>query len=301
MMKKRRIITISLLFLILLILIPTFGRYVGKEIRNHYLASKDFYFNADKLAENGIVYQVENWSGLESYDVTFNLDSYKNNNVFAKSDIEYTIKYSCSPNVYCDINKTSGIIFASNHTDSFTVTITPKKTLKDGEKAKINVEVTSISPYKKKLKGEFNVAVGKIGLSYEILDEPMSTYFETAITNTLDYYIARKKIDKYKVGDKIDVSTYQSLSEDMKKNFASAIITIEFDPNKVLLDMTSKEYLNALSTTTVDIEGNKYINSLKFEVDALSSSRVKFYKVDSTKDYSYPYESNESIVNVKFE
>ncbi len=301
MMKKRRIITISLLFLILLIIIPTFGRYVGKEIRNHYLASKDFYFNADKLAENGIVYQVENWSGLESYDVTFNLDSYKNNNVFAKSDIEYTIKYSCSPNVYCDINKTSGIIFASNHTDSFTVTITPKKTLKDGEKAKINVEVTSISPYKKKLKGEFNVAVGKIGLSYEILDEPMSTYFETAITNTLDYYIARKKIDKYKVGDKIDVSTYQSLSEDMKKNFASAIITIEFDPNKVLLDMTSKEYLNALSTTTVDIEGNKYINSLKFEVDALSSSRVKFYKVDSTKDYSYPYESNDSIVNVKFE
>lgn len=300
-MKKRRIIIISLLFLVLLIIIPTFGRYVGKEIRNHYLASKDFYFNADKLTENGVVYQVENWSGLESYDVTFNLDSYKNNNVYAKSDISYTIKYSCSSNVRCDINKTSGIIYSSSHTDSFTITITPKKTLKDGEKAKIFVEVTSTSPYKKILKGEFNVAVGKIGLSYEILDESSSTYFETAITNTLDYYVARKRVDKYKVGDKIDVSTYQSLSDDMKKNFASAIVTIEFDPNVVLLDMTSKEYLNAISTTTTDIGGNEYINSLTFEVQALSSSRVKFYKVDSTQDYSYPYDNDESIVDVNFE
>jgi len=305
-MKKKRILKkkaliLSIFFLLLIVLVPTLGRYVGRELKNYYLMTKDFYFNADKLEQNGIVYQVENWSGVDSYSVTFNLDSYKNNTVYSKNDIEYEITYACSDNVICDITKTSGIIYAEKHTDSFTVTLTPVSPLDDGEKATIDVTVKSTAPYEKTLKGKFNVVVGKMGLAYEIIDEPNSTYFEVSVTNTLDYYVCRETYDKYESGTKIDIDTYLSLPEEEKTHFASSIVTIDFSPEEALLDMTSSAYLNALSTGSEKLDGHSYINNLSFKVDALSSYRVKFYKVDSTKDYTYPFENEESIVDVTFD
>jgi hypothetical protein len=300
-MKKSKIIILSLVFLFLLILIPTFGRYASKQIKNYYLNTKNFYFNSDKLEENGIVYQVENWSGVDSYKVTFNMDSYKNNTVYSNSDIEYEIKYSCSENVTCDITKTTGIIYADKHTDSFTVTITPKTPLDVNEMAWIDVEATSISPYKKVLKGKFNVAVGKMGLAYEIIDKKNNTYFEVSVTNTLDYYVNRIPYGNYKEGDKIDINTYLNLSTEEKNNFASSIVTIEFSPEIIFLDMTSSAYLNAIDTDKEIINGSEYINKISFKVDALSSYRVKFYKVNTDEDYTYPFENNESIVNVSFD
>ena len=299
-MKKRLFLT-SIFFLLLMIIVPTFGRYVGKEIKDYYLISKNFYFNADKLEPNSIVYQVENWSGVDSYDVTFNLDSYKNNTVYSNSDIEYEVTYTCSSNVACTINKTNGIIYAAKHTDSFTITINPIKPLDDGEKATIEVQAKSISPYEKVLKGKFNVVVGKMGLSYEILDEKDSTYFEVAITNTLDYYIARETYDKYEKGMKIDIDTYLELPDNEKQYFASSIVTIDFSPLEALLDMTSSAYLDAVSTNTTIIDNHNYINNVSFKVDALSSYRVKFYKVDTSRDYTYPFDNNESIVDVTFD
>lgn len=300
-MKKVRIIVFSIFFLAFIAFIPTLGRYVSNEIRNFYLSSKNFYFNSDKLQPNGIVYQVENWSGVDSYDVTFNMNSYKNNTVFSETDISYNIKYTCSSNVTCTITKTEGVITKDKHTDSFTITITPKSAIEDGEKAWVEVETNSTSPYKKTLKGKFNVVVGKMGLSYEINDEVGSTYFEVAVTNTLDYYIAKEAFNNYKVGEKIDMKTYLSFSEEEKNKCASSIVTINFNPNTALLDMTSTAYLNALNVTNQTIDNYTYINGLSFKVDALSSFKVKFYKVDSTKDYTYPFGTNNSIVQVLFD
>ena len=300
MKSKKTIIIFSIFFLVLIGVVPTLGRYVGNEIKNYYLSSKNFYFNGDKLEQNGIVYQVENWSGVDSYSVTFNMNSYKNNTVYSETDIEYKINYSCSDNVTCTIDKTESIIYASEHTDSFTITITPINPLEDNEKATINVEATSISPYTKTLKGTFNVVVGKMGLAYEILDEKDSTYFEVSITNTLDYYIVRESFNDYTVGYKIDIDEYLSLSDEEKAKCASSITTINFDPNKVLLDMTTTAYLDAIETSKTTIDNYEYINSLSFKIDALQSYRVKFYKVDSTKDYTYPFINENSIVEVEF-
>jgi len=300
-MKKVKIIIFLIFFLAFLSFVPTLGRYVGNEIRNYYLSSKNFYFNSDKLKQNGIVYQVENWSGVDSYDVTFNMNSYKNNTVYSETDITYDITYTCSSNVTCTITKTEGVIYSDKHTDSFTITITPIKPLNDDEKAWVEVSTTSTSPYKKTLKGKFNVVVGKMGLSYEINDSKDSTYFEVAVTNTLDYYTARKAFNNYNVGDKIDMKTYLSFTEEEKSNCASSIVTIDFDPTTALLDMTSTAYLNAIETKETTIDNYNYINSLSFKVDALSSYKVKFYKVDSTKDYTYPQGNNESIVDIEFD
>lgn len=300
-MKKVKIIMIAIFFLTFITFIPTLGKYVGKEIKNYYLNSKNFYFNSDKLKQDGIVYQVENWSGVDSYSVTFNMNSYKNNTVYSESDITYDIFYKCSSNVTCEISKTNGIIPSDKHTDSFIITVMPKTPLNDNEKATIEVEATSTSPYKKTLKGNFNIVVGKMGLSYEINDEVNSPFFEVAVTNTLDYYVARTDFDKYKVGDKIDMNTYLSFSDIEKSYCASSIVTIEFDPNVSLLDMTSTAYLNAIDKSEININGNTYINKIAFKVDALSSYKVKFYKVDSKKDYTYPFLNNESIVDISFD
>lgn len=301
MKNKKIIIIFAIFFLILIGTVPTLGRYIGNEIKNYYLSSKNFYFNSDKLEPNGIVYQVENWSGVDSYSVTFNMNSYKNNTVYSETDIEYEITYSCSSNVTCTITKEQSVIYATEHIDSFTVTITPIKPLEDNDKATINVEAKSTSPYEKTLKGTFNVVVGKMGLNYEIIDEPSSTYFEVSITNTLDYYTVREAFNDYPVGYKIDIDEYLSLSEENKNKCASSIATINFDPNVVLLDMTTTAYLESISTTNTVIDNFSYINGLSFKIEAQSSYRVKFYKVDSSKDYTYPFKNENSIVNIRFD
>src|SRR5574344_973225 len=108
-MRKRKTVrkkVLIILCLILLILyctqmVKTFSRYVYKHIQEFYLKSNNFYFNSDKLQEEMITYNVENWSGVEDYTININMNSMENNNVFSNSNIEYDISYSCSDNVLC--------------------------------------------------------------------------------------------------------------------------------------------------------------------------------------------------------
>ena len=44
---------------------------------------------------------------------------------------------------------------------------------------------------------------------------------------------------------------------------------------------------------------NFYIKSITFNVDAISSKSVRFYKVDETQNYSYPGVTIEPIVQVE--
>ena len=108
---KKKIIIISLLLLLFLGGV-SFGRYAYKEIRDFYLATKKFYFNSDKLTEKGANYRIENWSGVGTYSVTINMNSFDNNNLFSEENINYDIEYDCSIGVTCSRldNKTSGII-----------------------------------------------------------------------------------------------------------------------------------------------------------------------------------------------
>ena len=299
------------LLILLFILIFLFGsgvtlaRYAYTEIRDFYFNSKRFYFNCDKLSESGSLIEMTNWSGVGEYQVTFNMNSYANNNLYSDDDINYNITYSCSSNVVCSVvdNKTSGTILGNKNTDEFTIVISVPTdvVLHDKDSVELEVEATSTSPYKKKLSGTFRLVVGYYGLSYEIDDEKGSPYLETRITNTLDYYKVITAFDSYNVGDQIDIPTYLALSDDKKGNCASAIITLSFDPTKVLLDMTSEDYLNAISTTSKQINGYDYIDSITFKIDALSSEQVKFYKIDTSLDNTYPNANNTSIITVSYQ
>ena len=296
--KKKQLIIIIVILIALISLVVVFGRYITNSTNNYFLRSKEFYFESDKLSESGTLLQVDNWSGVDDYTITINMNSRKNNIEAATYDISYDINYSCSDNAICNLSKTEGIIYASSNTDYFNLTITPNTQLRTGDRVVVDIEVNSTSEYKKTLKGQFILVVGQENISYQITDEARSPYLELSITNTLSYYTVRESFENYKVGDRIDGDTYLALSDANKNKCYSGEVRIEFDPKEVLLDMTSESYNTAKNVGTTVVNGQTYINSFTINIDAISSVDIRFYKVDVTKDYTYPNNNNDSIIKV---
>lgn len=296
--KKQQIIIILVLALCFITLVSAFGRYVLNGINNFFVRTKEFYFYSDKLKENSPIYQIDNWTGIDPYTITVNMNSMENNLKKATYDISYDITYECTSNATCQLSKTSGIIPATSNSDYFNLVITPNTGLTTGDKVTVAITATSSSRYTKTLSARFTLVVGQESLSYEIVDSESNQYLDLNITNTLSYYKVETAFDSYNVGDRIDVDTYLTLSDANKAKCYSALITLSFDPNEVLLDMTNTNYLNAISTTTTNIDGSNYINGMTFKVDPISSAVVRFYKIDVSKDYTYPIINSTSIIGV---
>lgn len=297
--KRNQIIIVILIALSLLSFIIIFGRYLTSNVSNFFVRSKEFYFFSDKLSEDNSIYQVDNWSGVDDYTITINMNSRLNNIESATYDIGYDISYACSDNAICQLSKTQGIIKADTNSDFFNLTITPNTQLKDGDKVIVDVVVNSTAPYKKTLKGRFTFVVGKEELTYQITDNSQDPYMLLSITNTLTYYTVKEAFDSFHVGDRIDINTYLSLSEDKKSKCYSAEVKIEFNPREVLFDVTNSAYSDATNITTTNIDGKTYINGFTIKIDAISSREIRFYKVDVNQDYTYPNGSNDkSIITV---
>ena len=247
------------------------------------------------------MYQVDNWSGVDDYVITINMNSNNNNIEAATYDIGYNISYTCSDNAICQLSKTSGTILANTNSDYFNLTITPNTQLSTGDKVVIEVEVNSTAPYKKTLKGKFTLVVGKERLSYQITDDEQSPYMILRMTNTLSYYTVKEAFGSFTVGQKIDIETYLSLTEYEKKKCYSAIVKIGFDPNKILFDVTNSAYSDSTNMTNVLINGKSYISGFTIPIDAISSREIRFYKVDVSQNYTYPNNNGNSIVAITSE
>lgn len=301
-MKRKR--TLKQMIIIIAILLCTsslviiFGRYVTNSVNNFFLRSKSFYFSSDKLTEKNPTFQVENWSGVDDYIVTVNMNSRKNNIEAASFDIAYDIKYECSANALCQLSKESGVIRKETNTDYFNLTITPNQQLKSGDKVTVKIEATSTNGYKKTIKGKITLVVGQEQLTYQITDEQASPYMDLRITNTLSYYIVDQEIDQYKVNQRIDIDDYLALTEEEKNKCHSAIVTVKFNPKEILIDNTSNAYQNATDIKTIEVDGEIYINEITMAIDAISSKDLRFYKVDVSKNYTYPNNNNQSVVTI---
>ncbi len=297
--KKQQILIVLILILCFIAITSTFSRYVLNSINNFFVRTKDFYFFSDKLKEQRAVYQIDNWSGVDPYTITINMNSMENSLKKVDYDVDYQIEYICTSNATCQISKTEGTIKSDTNTDFFNVVITPNTTMDTGDRVTVSIKAISNSKYKKTLEGLFTLVVGKEQLSYEIVDSAQSQYLDLNITNTLSYYKVQEAFGTYKVDDKIDIDTYLALEDADKSKCYSALITLKFDPNIVLLDMTNTNYLNATNVTTKEINGSNYLNSLTFKVEPISSTVVRFYKVDITQDYTYPITNATSIISVE--
>ncbi len=295
---KRQIFIIALILLNFISFIIIFGRYLTNTINDFFVRSKEFYFFSDKLSEKTSIYQVDNWSGVDDYVITINMNSSNNNIEVASYDIGYEISYTCSENAICQLSKNEGTILANTNSDYFNLTITPNRQLNTGDKVVVTVTVKSTAPYKKTISGKFTLVVGKEKLSYQITDSSQNPYMQLSMTNTLSYYTVNERFSTYNVGDKIDIDTYLKLSTIDKGKCYSALVDIKFDPNEILFDVTNNAYTDATNITTTVINGKTYINGFSIKIDAISSKEIRFYKVDINKNYSYPYGTNKSIVNI---
>lgn len=286
------------LCLIMVIFNPvTIARYVYNAIRNYYLETQDFYFNCDKMSLNNSLYQIDNWDGVEDFSVTFNMNSIKNNLVVSKSDISYNLSYTCSSNVVCTASKNNGVIDAQSNRDYFIINIHPIVSLQEGDSVWLNVSSTSISPYVQTISGRIQLNVGIPGLTYEIMDEANRPYLNFSLTNTFDFYKVIRAYGNHAVGEEISSSAYRNLPSSEKENYASALITLSFDPHVVLLDLTSEFYQDAVSHSEVTIDGYQYVNSITFKVDPISSEMIRFYKKNASMNYTYPYGTNTPIIS----
>jgi len=290
---KQKIIICLITFLIVLFTCGiVFSRYAYTGLKNMYFNSKGFYFNSDKLTETTSTYQLDNWSGVDSYTIIVNMNSRKNNLIAANMNILYTINYTCPSTVICQATQASGTIPSSTNVDDFTIVVTPNANFDDGDSVTVYVETSSTSPYEKTLSANFTLNVGQMGLSYEVTDDINHPYLEIRITNTLDYYTVLTVFGNYNVNDRIDITTYRGLTSAQQANCASATITLAFNPADVLLDMTSASYLKKESQTTTTINNYQYINSFTFKIEAISSEIVKFYKTTPANNYTYPNETS---------
>lgn len=297
-LKKTQILLIMAILICIFSFIVIFGRYLTNNVNDFFVRSKEFYFYSDKLEEDTAVFQVDNWSGVDDYVITVNMNSRKNNLKVASYDIGYTISYTCSDNAICQLSKTEGIIYSNNNSDYFNLTITPNRQLETGDKVVVEIEAKSTAKYQKTLKGKFTLVVGKEKLSYQITDKPQNPYMELSLTNTLSYYIVNEAFGNYSVNDKIDIDTYLALTEENKAKCSSAIVTISFSPEQVLLDITNESYSKAKNIETTTVNGKTYINKFTILIDAISSTDLRFYKVDVSKDYTYPNGNEPSVLSI---
>ena len=266
---KKRVKTINIIVMLIALLVVAFfspqiastARYIYNEIHENILSSKDFYFSSDKLAKEPTEYKLtNNWSGAETYHITVNLSSKKNDMAMTESDITYTVTYTCSNNIECTFSKLSGTVVghgnSGTNADYFIIDIDPLNgnTLSNTEQAWVNVVVTSTSPYTEVLSGKLIVQVGSSNLYYEIADTANTPYLMVNIINSSPQ---------------------------------NADVTLTYDPTVVLLDMTSHFYLDATDSDTEVVNTYYYLNSITSNVNLLSTTSVKFYKVDPTQNYSY--------------
>lgn len=299
--KKLKVYHIIIIFLIVLTIClfafdTSFSRYIYNGIKDYYFESQNFFFNCDKMDTDTAIFQLDNWDGVTAFPITFNMNSFKNNMVAATNNIGYDITYSCSSRAICSISKEEGIITTTNNTDFFVITVNPNGNLSEGDSIVVNVAAESTYPYVKRISGRITLNVGVPGLAYEIVDKSNQPYLNFSITNTLEFYQVVTPFGTYNEGDHLDVSTYNALSPENQAKCTSAKIRLNFDPNVILIDMTSEFYENAYAYTTTTIDGKEYINSVTFGMDIVSSMNIRFYKANSSSNYTYPYVNPTSII-----
>lgn len=318
----------------------TFSRYVYAIVRSYYLSAKNFYFNSDKLRSEELAkFEINNWSGKQEYEIAISLNSRKNNLEFANTDIDYTVYcnytiYKANGNQHPNQNlinlefpprkpdtikqvtkdndvyqSFSGTVRTSaQNRDNFRIRLDPVLGIQDddfqtGDYIIVNIIAEATAPYKKELRGQFKIIVGELGMNYVIEDKPYQPYCEVRVTNTLDSYRVHQAFGTHSVGDVLSIEDYLGLPDTDKVNCHSLKVNMNFDPNFVVMDTTSGVYIQAAKEgkiTNVKKGSYDYVNSIEFNMDAEESKVVKFYKIDPSKDYSYPFgpSSTNSIVTV---
>ena len=299
MKKSLKYILVLILALGLSLGVRTFAKYIVEEFHSYYLNAKHFYFTSNRLKKNNPTYLINNWSGVGSFQISFDILSEKNRYVYTDYDIPYTVRFVCPNDVECSVDKPTGTVMnaSTGHKDTITLSVNPTRSYSENERLSIYIESTSVSPYQETIGATFEYVVGKQGVTYEIDDEASRVYMIFKITNAINFCTVRTAFGNYAVGDLIDVSTYRALNATDRANCVGKNIELTFNPNVVILDTTD----NIMKRATYhqrDINGTLFVDQLNFQIEPVSTTAIKFYKANKNLNYTYPIVTSQSIIGV---
>ena len=91
--KFNRIRNSLIVFLVIILIVTcsVFGRYIYYQAREAYFTPKAFYFTSDLLTLDNATYQYENWGGVDTYEINFDLYSYENTLLRLDYDLQYEL------------------------------------------------------------------------------------------------------------------------------------------------------------------------------------------------------------------
>lgn len=262
--KKKLIICIILL--ICLITMPTFARYIYNNARDLYLKSRNFSFSSNLLTTTGKSYKYANWSGVDDYELNLQLYSYENElSLFTYEgdglvynltcEVEDTTKATAHIETIAGGATGSGYIPNSTNIKDVKIYLRPTENLQVGDTVKVNITASTTVPYQKQISATFNIKVTGQGVTYSIEDEEASIYATLKLVNTKG---------------------------------TTNRITLSYDPNLVVIDLTNEYYENRLSQTSTTIDGVKYVNSVTFDMEPADVKNIRFYKKYINANYTYP-------------
>lgn len=300
--REHKLVSVIVLVLTTLFLLVTivFGRYIRNIVNNYILETKAFYFNSSVLGVNGKNYSIVNWDGVNSYPLTIDVNNRKNSLRHTSVDITYNISYNCPATVQCSLSKTSGIIYTDTEVDSYILTVTPLQNFYEGDTVTVTTTVESTFPYRKIMSATYTIGVEKSNFSYNITDAVNDKYLLLNLVNSISYYEVSERFGDYDVGDQVSLDEYALLTQAEKDKCFSAIVTVQYNPQVLLVDMTDSLYLRHLNTNYQEttLNGYQYVSRFSFKVNAASSNSIIFYKNDITQNYTYPLGGNNSIITV---
>ena len=273
-------VTLIIFIIALMIAVSVFGRYVYNNVREAYFTSRKFYFTSDLLTLDNQKYTYEDWGGIDIYETSVDLYSYANKFLRLDYDLDYEISCeSLSPNkIKCNLNSadgstsTTGVIYAKtadgreNNVSKVGIYVTPLTQINKGETVTFAIKAKTNEPYQKEISCEISLKVKQqTTSSYKIEDVPGRNYAVLELVNA--------------------------------KNTALQY-TLTFDPKVLRIDTNDETCINRVSGTTTSVDGVQYLNKIVLNLDKESAKNIKFYKVDMSKDYTYPSGDTKSVINV---
>jgi len=258
MKEKKKVkwkIIISILGVVLIIvsivlISKSFSSYQMRSIDLHLQESTKFYFESEISTIEGSNYNINNWDGTTTEEITIDIKNYHNKVLKTDEDIKYKIKANVTSGtelveakIYDDKDK---LILADEELilskeefvkENYTLKIKPKSSLANDTKVEVQVVITSINPYEKELKTNITLTVNK---SKNII----------GLINSKD-------------------GMYTTLN--IKTNDISKDVKINYDNTKLIID-NSGYIVNGLKVTT-----NNNINTITIPKNKLEKS--KYYEV----------------------
>ena len=297
---KRISITVMIVLIVSLFVTMTFGRYIRNIIHDYILETKAFYFNSSILKTNGHNYSLTNWDGVNTYPITIDLKNRKSDDVVTNSDIVYSIHYDCPNTVVCTLNKSSSVIHPDDEMDTYELYVTPASQFVAGDTVTFTTYVESSIPYKKTMSATYTLGVERSNFSYEISDSVNAKFLTITFLNAITYYEALEDFGDYEEGDSISVDVYNSMTPQEQAKCFSAIVTVQYSPSVLFVDMTNQNFIDHLSTNYQEqtINGYQWVSQFSFKMNASSSTSINFYKNDITQNYKYPNGNNSPIIQV---